>query len=369
MTPQDIETRVLAVPSWMCRIFVGLSGQTCVTNVGMIMDEEQQLEGAARGQGDRPPDAVEQPGGRSRQYAARRRGWIREHARDDSFLIFIGVAVTLSVSFVIAYWVISSYRAKPTDPPVPISELYHAPAEEISPGVIRVKYEFPYDTKYYSVDEACPQTADWLRPTLGPRRGTYRMAKQGILVGGKATLRPFFEPGCVSVEADVGLVTGSQITVIIASIYDYRDGDYFRLNLTASRGKDWPSTAQLSRYKDGSRRESTRAVKIPALTVRRDPPLFHKVKLELMNGKLCAYFAPPGAKLQKVCEMQVEDNMSAGKVILTGQFSHTAYDNVVVTGRPHPKFVTNRTKLYHLFNMGAKPESAQPESASPVEEK
>jgi len=322
-------------------------------------EEREELDAESRKPADSDAGAGRTLAGEglARKYAARRRGWIAEHSRDDRFLIFIGVAVALAVVFLVAYWAFRDRNLTGENPPLPLTKLFHAPAKTVAPGVVSVRYGFPYDKRYYLLREACPQLGDW------QLKGT--MSSQGIMVGGKATYRPFFEPGYVAVEADAALVTGSQLTLILASIYDHREGDYFRFDLIASRGKDWPSTAQLSRYEDGSRSEATTMVEIPALRTRRDPPLFHRVKLELGNNRLTGYFAPPGGKLKKVVEMQVGNHLGAGKVILTGELSHTAWDNVVITGRPHMKFVEKRTQLYYLFNMH-KDEEGRAESSPPT---
>ncbi len=320
------------------------------------MDEKREVE-PTKAEDSGAPEGNSGEQQLARKYAARRRGWIREHSRDDRFLLFVGVAVALAVAFLIAYWVLRDMDLTPENPPVSLTKLFNAPAEMAAPGVVRVTYDFPYDKSYYSVREACPQLGDW------HLKGT--MSSLGIMVGGRATYRPFFQPDYVSVEADAALITGSQLTLILSSIYDHQEGNFFRLDLTASRGKDWPSTAQLSRYEDNSRREATQLMDIPALKTRRDPPLFHRVRLELDGDRLRGYYAQPKGQLKKVCEMQVDDNLGAGKVVLTGELSHTAYDNVVITGRPHSKFVEKRTKLYYLFNMHKAGEGAA-ESTAPV---
>jgi hypothetical protein len=324
------------------------------------MDEQQHEDQPA----EATPGADEGTGTpkrqRSREYAARRRGWIGEHSRDDHFLMFVGVAVFLAVAFLIAYGVITNISEKEKYAPVPPAKLFHAPAEEIAPGLVRVKYTFPYDRRHYSVREACPQVLDW------QLQG--RMDGHGIMVGGMGVHRPFYVPGDLSVECDVALVTGSKVSIMLRSIYDHREQDYLRFDLTAYRGKDWASTAQLSVYENGARIASGRLVEIPPLRARRDPPLFYRAKLVLSGNTLRGYYGPSSKKLQKVCEMTVEDHLGAGKVVLTGELSHTAYDNVVITGRPHEKFIDTRTRLYYLLGMDKPAEAGAAESGPPLRE-
>jgi hypothetical protein len=296
---------------------------------------------------------------RAKAYAGRRRGWIQEHSQDDRFLIFLGVAAFLALAGILTFATLAALSTGgpiPEHQPVPTAELFHAPAEEISPGLVRVTYSFPYDRSRRTVRESCPQIRDWLL------KG--QVSSLGILVGGRATSRPFFRPGRLSVEADAALITGSQLTLALASIYDNCEGNLLRFDLNASRGEGWPSTARLGRYEDGSLQQSGPLVEIPPLRARRDPPLFHRVRLELAGKILAGFYAPPGGKLAKVCQMEVADHMGAGKVVLTGELSHTAYDNVVITGRPHPAFIKKRTVLYNLFQRTPGPGGAKPAEAA-----
>jgi hypothetical protein len=333
-------------------------------------DAEPEEAPAAPAAGGEPGEVAAPPAEdkaerrRARQYAARRREWIGTHGRDDRFLIFVGVATVLLLGALVAFWVLKDLAGREDYPPVPLAKLFHAPAEEIAPGVVRVEYDFAFDDRHSFIRDACPQLGDW------HLRG--RMDSHGIMVGGAGTYRPFFEPGGMSVECDVALVTGSQVTIFLKSIYDHSEGNYFRFDLTASRDKHWPSTAQISRYEGGARREASRLAQIPALRARRDPPLWYRVKLELSDGKLVGYYSPKDAKyektkkLPKVCELLIDDDLGAGKVVLTGDLSRTAYDNVVVTGRPHAEFRSKRTQLYYLFDQHKTPPAGVAASDSPT---
>jgi hypothetical protein len=314
----------------------------------------------------------------ARQYAARRLGWIGEHSRDDNFLIFIGVAVTAAVAFLVAYGLYREWHREKPRPPVPLPLLFNGKAEEIAPGMVRVAYDFPYDERQPTDREACPQIGDWAGFTLDEKTYRFETVRQGFIVCGGAALRPFFEPGEISVECDAALVTGTHISIVLASIYDNCQGDGYRLSLTAGQRDGWPATAQITMHKDGARCNSSAVATLEDLRAQRNPPLFYRVKLVMSGGRICAWFGKDQDSLKEVCSMDAPEDLGAGKVILTGELSHTAYDNVVITGRPHKEFIAKRTQLYYLFDaprgrgQGEPAESSAPgpsaESPAPSEE-
>ncbi len=307
----------------------------------------------------------------ARTYGARRRGWIRIHGRDDRLLIFIGVLALAGILFLVAYSLVEDWREE-DHPPVALTELFAGDAEEIEPGLLRITYDFKMDPaapeglgRNYDL-KTCPQMYDW---QLGRRNLAGRLAKPGILVGGTVNYKPFFVPGELSVECDAAVLTGSKVGISLRSIFDHEEQDYYLFELTASRGPGWPAIAQLTKYDDGSKAASTSPVTLDGLRARRDPPRFYRVRLEMSNGFVRGYFRSEGGKLTKVCELEIgKDHLGAGTVVLSGAYSHTAYDNVVITGRPHPKMIAQRTELYYLFDQHKQKKAPATESAPPAAE-
>ncbi len=287
-----------------------------------------------RGPGEGPTDA------RSRTYGARRRSWIRIHGRDDRFLIFIGVLILVGTLFLVAYKVIEGWRKGPDHPPVPLAELFYGAAEEVAPGVVRAEYDYKINPRIRFLREACPQIGDW--------QITGTVANDGILVSGDNRYRPFFTGDDLSLECDAALIFGSQIVIGFRDIHDGEEGSYYQLELNASRGQDWPATAQISEWREGGRVRSSELATLKDLKARRNPPLFYRVKFELSGGTLRGCFGPAGQKPREVCRLPAGD-LTAGIVLLRGPGSQTAFDNVVVTGRPHQEFVSKRTEIYWLF--------------------
>jgi hypothetical protein len=334
-------------------------------------DGGAEVPAGVTGGPDGPAGAEGAPGGRARTYAARRRGWIGEHSRDDRFLIFVGVAVLLAVLFLVAYKVFEDWRSKESHGPVSLVELFRGEAEEPEPGLLRVAYDFRIDPEIAFLRDACPQVGDWSI--------TGTVDNQGILFSADNRYRPFFDGGDISVECDAAIAFGSKVAIDLGSIYDEEEGDFYRFELTASLGEGWPPTAQIVRFREGGRSSSPSA-SLPELKVSRrprDPPTFYRIRFEQSGDRLRGYFARSGEKLKKVCEIKA-GKLTVGTVALRGPGSQTAFDNVVITGRPHPKLIEKRTELYYLFEMHKKgdgagydavesgPPLAEPESTPPA---
>ena len=311
---------------------------------------EPAAPAGASADGSHPDAAARHRRALARQYAARRLAWIGEHSRDDNFLIFVGVAALLALAGLVAFGYYRGKHKERTFPPVPLPLLFSGKAEEVAPGKVRVEYDFACDEAQPTAREACPQIADWKNFVLDEKVYKFKVLPPGVMACGGAGLRPFFQPGELSVECDVALITGSHISLVLGSVYKYCEGDGYRLSLAAERQGSWPATAQIIRHQDGARSGSSPVATLGELRAQRSPPLFYRVKLEMAGGKVRAWFGRNREELREVCSLDAPDDLGAGTVVLTGEDSVTAYDNVVVTGRPHPEFVADRTKLYHLLD-------------------
>jgi hypothetical protein len=172
----------------------------------------------------------------------------------------------------------------------------------------------------------------------------------GVLVSGDNRLRPFFDGGDLSVECDAALVKGSQIAIDLVSIYDYDHNSFYRFELSAPLGPGWPALARIVTYREGRPTPGAQA-ELPELKISArpsDPPIFYRMRFEVAGGRLRGWFAPAGSAPVQYCEMPAGE-LAAGLVILRGPGSVTAFDNVVVTGRPHPECLAVRAKMHYLL--------------------
>ncbi|HOX05321.1 MAG TPA: hypothetical protein PK280_02885 [Planctomycetota bacterium] len=285
----------------------------------------------------------------SNEYRDKRRGWIREHASDDSFLIFLGVIVALAVLGVVAYRLIPELRKPPPVAPVqvPLAAIFNgARAEEGPPGTITVFYDFAMRSDAADLRSACPQINDWHVPggTVSRVESDGGTANSGVLVSGKFSRHiPYFVPGDLSVECDAALLQGTELALHLDSIDEGRVGDGYRLEVCASRAEGEEASAAIVEYRRGSQVRSSPPARLPELLARRNPPLFYRLKFELRAGMLRACFQG-----KEVLQLPVGET-KPGSVLLMGPNSRTAFDNVTIVGQPHPSFIKPRVEMYRLF--------------------
>jgi hypothetical protein len=297
--------------------------------------------------------------GNNGEYRDRRRGWIREHASDDNFLIFLGVVFAVALLGLVGYKLAKELRRPAPLPPIAVSlaDIFKAAkAVEDPPGTIALFYDFATLTGKGDPRDDCPQISDWFIPggTVARVEGEGAAANSGVLVSGKfSRLKPYFIPGDLSVECDAGLLQGAEIILRLDSIEEGRVDDGYRFEVCASRAPGEPASAAIVEYRKGDRVNFSPTAKLPELLVRRKPPLFYRLKLALSGGMLRGYFQG-----QEVCQLPV-GKVLPGTVVLLGSGQSAVFDNVTVVGRPHPDFVKPRVEMYRLFRLpaGADPEN------------
>jgi hypothetical protein len=296
------------------------------------------------------PAALPEKGGPHRP---RRLAWVREQPGDDSFLVFMGVVLAVTILGLIGYKVYKELNQKPAQAPaaMPLADLFNATrAVEGPPGRITVGYDFALISNSTDLREACPQMNDWQVPggLVSSVGSGGKVTNSGVLVNGKySRYIPYFTPGDLSLECDAALLQGSDLALCLGCIEEGRLDDGYRFEVYASPAGGGPAGAAIVEYLKGNQGRSSPVAKLPEVRARRNPPLFYRLKFELSAGVLRGYFQG-----QEVCQLPVGE-MLPGSILLLGPNSRTAFDNVTIVGRPHPDFVKFRTDVYRLFRPSA----------------
>jgi hypothetical protein len=307
-----------------------------------------------------PPEASKEKKSAQRieRLEMRRRSFARQE-QEDSGLMKFGALLLIAVASVLAWYIFNGLIAeKPNNNNLPMENLFHGQVQELDQGLVRITYDFKTDPAIEDDKKATPGLRDWIRSGV--------VERSGVLVSGDNSYRPFFQGDRLSVQVDFALLKGHRISIFLCCPYDDQDGDFYRLDLTGPYRKDWPSTAQILEMRENRRKRASAVQKIMELKSRENPPLFYTAKFELADGMLTGWCGKLGGKLEKVCEMKA-GKIDVGNIVLRGPGAGnlaTAFDNVVIIGRPHPKFTRLRSRLYRFLGEHPKQNSSQTAESS-----
>jgi hypothetical protein len=279
--------------------------------------------------------------------------WLKERGSQDGFLIFLGVALAVFFGGFVAYKILTGKEAPPPPRPIPLVGLFNTrDAAEISPGRVRLVYNFDIDPKLSDIREACPQIADWESP-----KGW--VDRSGVLVSGEfSRFRPFFAADDLSVECGAALLAGTQVSLRLRCIQSGREADFYRFDVSAARGAGGKPFVQISEWRKEMPRRSSQPVPVADFRPRGAEPFFYRLKFELARGVLRGYYQG-----QEVCSLPASPDLTVGEITLWGERSRAAFDNVVIVGTPHPEFISRRKALYELLQA---PEPPAPAKAPPA---
>ncbi len=291
----------------------------------------------------------------------RRRSFARQE-QEDSGLMKFGALLLIAVASVLAWYIFNGlFAEKPDNSNLPVKNLFHGLVKELDDGLVQISYDFKTDPAIEDDKKATPGLRDWIRSGV--------VERSGVLVSGDNSYRPFFQGDRLSVQVDFALLKGHRISIFLCCPYDDQEGDFYRLDLTGAYRKDWPSTAQIFEMRENHRKRASKSEKITELKSQENPPLFYTAKFELADGMLTGWCGKQGEKLEKVCEMKA-GKIDVGNIVLRGPGAGnlaTAFDNVVIIGRPHPKFTRLRSQLYRFLGEHSEQSSGQRvESSSPL---